>query len=85
MLIAPPFLAGNTPGKFQPGASIPDTEDIGNYIRYPLHMYIMELNEDSTEVNIDGSNSYTELPRELIGSIDYFISDKDMIIKDDSE
>lgn len=85
LLIAPPFLAGNTPGRFYPGARSPITSDTGNFLRYPLHLYVMALDEENKEVNIDGIKTVSELPDNLIGSIEYFISDKDMVIKDDTD
>ena len=82
ILIAPPFLAGNTPGKFSSGYNVSSSSDIGNFVRYPLHLYIMSLDSDNKENNIDGASTVTELPENIMGSIEYFISDKDMQITD---
>ena len=76
ILVAPPFLDGNTPGIFSPGQRIPSSSDVGNFLRYPLHIYLMSLNNNGYEENIDGYETITELPENIMGSIEYFVSDK---------
>jgi hypothetical protein len=75
ILIAPPFLAGNTPGNFSPNKKIGSDSNIGNYLRYPLHLYLIPINGEEVDVISEDKNGKTELPNEIIGSIEYFISD----------
>jgi hypothetical protein len=75
ILIAPPFLAGNTPGNFSPNKKIASDSNIGNYLRYPLHLYLIPINNEEIDVISEDINGKTELPSEIIGSIEYFISD----------
>ena len=76
ILIAPPFLAGNTPGNYSPNSEISSDSNIGNYLRYPLHLYLIPVNAEGVDIISSDISGKTELPNELIGSIEYFISDK---------
>ena len=76
ILIVPPFMAGNTPGKYSPNKSISTASNIGNYVRYPLHMYLIPVNSNEVDIISEDINGKTELPNEMIGSIEYFISDR---------
>ncbi|MCP4180049.1 MAG: hypothetical protein GY756_19985 [bacterium] len=75
ILIAPAFLAGNTPGLYSPNSSIAADYKIGNFIRYPIHLYVIPVNKDGYETEITQINNKSDLPSSLQGSIDYFISD----------
>ena len=75
ILIAPPFLAGNTPGYFSPGPTIMLKSELGNYMRYPLHMYILPSDKNGNEFYLTGKKQSSDLPSEMIGSVEYFISD----------
>ncbi|MCF7790680.1 MAG: hypothetical protein K9L78_05230 [Victivallales bacterium] len=75
ILVAPPFLTGNTPGIFKPGRDIPAKFSIGNYQRYPLHIYIMPSDRNGCETQLTGRKISSDLPENMIGSIEYFISD----------
>ncbi|HBM16744.1 MAG TPA: hypothetical protein DD381_10440 [Lentisphaeria bacterium] len=75
ILSAPPFLAGNTPGIYSPEKRVSDDLKIGNYLRYPVHLYIMETDNSGSEKYKINEHVATELPDFPAGRIEYFISD----------
>ena len=44
-------------------------------MRYPLHMYVLPVDKDGNEIQLTGKKTYSDLPSDMIGSIEYFISD----------
>ena len=74
IIISPPFLNGNSPGIYSPLKNIPSKYDVGNYVRHPLHIYVLPLNKNSNNELIR-MQSNTQLPKNLIGEVKYFISD----------
>jgi hypothetical protein len=76
ILIAPPFLAGNTPGNYSPNTNVASNSNIGNYLRYPLHLYLIPVDDEGMDIISTEVISKTDLPNNIIGSIEYFISDR---------